>query len=106
MWVAINITSPEYGDIYKLLLGWYGSYATGDSWKINSGIVKVEDAGDYWKVFGESGSVYTCYKEAERFSRYTQMIFDNFSDDITKMGDGYSIVQVDAAESFKQFMEN
>ena len=62
-WVIIKITGIEDKDFYKVLAGWSGGYLDGDSWRMNSGIVKIEDAGDYWRFIGASGSVYKCHKE-------------------------------------------
>ena len=62
-WVIIKITGIEDKDFYKVLGGWSGGYLDGDSWRMNSGIEKVEDDGDYWNFVGSSGSVYRCHKE-------------------------------------------
>jgi len=60
-WVVLKI--EDNGKIgYKVLAGWSGSYLEGQSWKINSGIVKVEEDGDYYLFYGNSGSVYKCHK--------------------------------------------
>lgn len=45
---------------YKVLGGWSGGYTTGDSWRLNSGITRVEKEGDYYLFYGHSGSVYRC----------------------------------------------
>ena len=37
-WLVLKI-----GDLYKVYGTWYGGYLGSDSWKINSGIVKVEE---------------------------------------------------------------
>lgn len=60
-WVVIKITDKE-NVTYKLLVGWLGSYTTGDSWRINSGITKFEDAGSYYVAHGHSGSSYALIK--------------------------------------------
>lgn len=56
---------------YKVLAQWSGGYTQGDSWKLNSGIVKVTTetnmVGDrenrYYLFHGYSKSVYKCNKE-------------------------------------------
>ena len=58
-WVVVKVDE----DFYKVLAGWSGGYLDGDSWRLNSGITKVEEDGDYWLFIGESGSVYQCHKE-------------------------------------------
>lgn len=61
-WVVIFMNGDD--PHYRILAGWSGGYTTGDSWKMNSGITKVEEDGDYYDFIGSSGSVYRCHKEA------------------------------------------
>jgi hypothetical protein len=63
-WVILKIVLP--GEVnYKVLAGWSGGYLDGDSWRMNSGITKVEEEGDYFLFHGYSGSIYRCHKDAE-----------------------------------------
>ena len=43
-WVVIKMDGDN--PHYRVLAGWSGGYLHGDSWKINSGITRVEDDGD------------------------------------------------------------
>lgn len=61
-WVIVKISQPDLPAVYKVLAGWSGGYLDGDSWRMNSGIVKVEKNGDYFDFTGDSGSVYKCHK--------------------------------------------
>lgn len=61
-WVVVKITT-EKETLYKVLAGWSGGYLYGDSWQLNSGIVRVEKEGDYFLFYGYSGSCYKCHKE-------------------------------------------
>lgn len=61
-WVVIKIEGDD--PHYRVLAGWSGGYTTGSSWKLNSGITRVEDAGEYYNFYGFSGSVYHCHKES------------------------------------------
>lgn len=60
-WVVVflNGAAPHY----RILAGRSGSYMTGDSWRMNSGITSVEEDGDYFLFYGSSGSCYKCHKE-------------------------------------------
>ena len=62
-WVVLKITVEEI-PLYKVLAGWSGGYLDGDSWRINSGITKVTENGDYLEFWGYSGSVYVCHKKS------------------------------------------
>lgn len=45
-WVVIKFGGSD--PHYRVLAGWSGGYTTGDSWRMNSGIVQHEFDGDYW----------------------------------------------------------
>jgi len=64
-----------------LSLGGYGGYAGSNSWTISSGIEEMIDRGDHWEIPNHSGSVYYCYKSAERFSMLTGSIYSNYAKD-------------------------
>ena len=61
-WVVIKMDGDE--PHYRVLAGWSGGYLDGNSWKVNSGIVRVEIDGDYYRFYGLSGSCYSCHKES------------------------------------------
>jgi hypothetical protein len=60
-WVVIHFNGPD--PHYKVLGGWSGSYLDSDHWRLNSGITRVEEDGDYFNFIGHSGSVYRCHKD-------------------------------------------
>ena len=63
-WVVLKVKEGKGTfPFYKVLAGWSGGYLSGDSWRINSGVTEVKDAGDYYEFYGESGSLYRCHKE-------------------------------------------
>ena len=74
-WVVIKFTqqvksgNTGYGRsekvFYKVLGGWSGGYLDGDSWRLNSGIVDVEETTDSFIFIGGSGSRYICDKTQE-----------------------------------------
>ena len=63
-WVVVKLTTPTQGTIYKAIGGWSGGYLDGDSWRINSGVVKVTEDKNYYYFIGHSGSVYKCSKNS------------------------------------------
>lgn len=76
VWVILKIErNTEL--TYKVLAGWYGGYLNWDSWKINSGITKVEKEGDCYLFYGHSGSIYKCHKDIYRLSGMTAGILEN-----------------------------
>jgi hypothetical protein len=62
-WVVLKIDIEE--TFYKILAGWSGGYLDGDSWRMNSGIERVEEVGDFYNFIGSSGSIYSCHKGSE-----------------------------------------
>ena len=61
-WVVIFLNGGD--PHYRLLVGTSGGYTTWDSWRMNSGITRVEEDEHYFYFYGSSGSCYKCYKEA------------------------------------------
>lgn len=86
-WVIVKIARPE-GTEYKVLGGWNGGYLHGSSWRLNSGIVRAEQRGDYMHFFGNSGSEYRCDKTSQRLSMATGDIFEQ----LVKQGEDKNIV--------------
>lgn len=60
-WVVLKMIHKDQ-TFYKILGGWVGGYLNGDSWRLNSGVEKVELDNDLYKFYGSSGSVYNCHK--------------------------------------------
>lgn len=68
-------------DDYRVFGTWGGGYLTGDSWRVNSGIMTVEDDGDYWNFHGFTQSVYRCRKEAHGIAgAYNNGVLQNLLD--------------------------
>ena len=81
-WVILKIKGNE--TYYRVFSGWRGGYLDGDSWKINSGIVGIEEDEDYYYFEGHSGSCYQCHKNGYGlkdsmyyFSSYVQGVLEN-----------------------------
>lgn len=56
-WQFLHIKS-EKESIVKLLATWSGGYLHGDSWRLNSGVTRIEFSDEGILVHGHSGSVY------------------------------------------------
>ena len=89
-WVVIKFTqqvksgNTGYGRtekvFYKVLGGWPGGYLDGDSWRMNSGIVDVEETTDSFIFIGGSGSRYICDKTQECLRMNTAGIWKQIQD--------------------------
>lgn len=88
-WVVLEIQGATEV-IRKVLGGWYGGFANGDSWKLNSGIEETVETPDYYDFIGYSGSTYRCYKSAERMTGLTSAIYASFKE---TLGDRIKIVR-------------
>lgn len=64
--------------IYKILATFYGGYLSGDSWKLNSGVTKIEEEDQCYLFYGSSGSVYRCHKNSYGMGGYTSGIYASF----------------------------
>jgi len=75
-WVILCLTPKGEQPIYKVFAGWYGSYTTGASWKLNSGIEKVTKTKGNYSILGSSGSIYDCATACEGMSGYMMQVLD------------------------------
>ena len=90
-WVVLKLQN-EGGTLYKVLAGWSGGYTTGDSWRINSGIVRVEEKPKHWEFYGLSGSVYKCHRKGYRLTVAINGIYNELKE---KFGDKVQLMPED-----------
>lgn len=91
-WVVIEINSEKHGKIRKVFAGWYGGFTSGDAWKLNSGITKVEQDGNFWRFTGESGSVYECHKDMHGMSGYMGGVLQGWQEDAHRLNATIEVV--------------
>lgn len=75
-WMVIFIKSED--PHYRLFMSFGGGYLHGDSWRMNSGITRVEVDEDKYTFIGSSGSSYTVHKDMYGATIYGAGILDNF----------------------------
>lgn len=95
-WSILLFNSPTYGKIHKVFAGWYGGFTQGDSWKLSSGIVSMEDSEKHFSSLQESGSIYNLYKNSEKLSSYQLGILGGWREQMAEQG--VSVVIVDAKD--------
>lgn len=78
-WVVIKMTNKDQ-TFYKVLGGWSGGYLDGDSWRLNSGVERVELDNDRYMFYGSSGSVYNCHKESYGLKMITTGIWNQMKE--------------------------
>lgn len=61
-WVIVKISTNDE-EIFKVFGTWAGGYLDVDRWRLNSGIVSVEQDDNFYYFFGYSGSCYKCHKK-------------------------------------------
>lgn len=77
-WVVVKINGDD--PHYRVLAGWSGGFATGDSWRMNSGIKEVIETDTSFEFIGASGSVYCCGKRSYGIRMNTCSIWCHFKD--------------------------
>lgn len=65
---------------YRVFGSWSGGYTSGDKWKMNSGIVKVELIDNHYHFHGASGSVYICHKDGYGANTFGSGIIKQYID--------------------------
>ncbi|MCK4500774.1 hypothetical protein KAU11_09765, partial [Candidatus Babeliales bacterium] len=58
-WIVLKISNGE-DVMYKVLTQTYGGYASGDGWRLNSGVSSIEENRGEIMFHGYSGSIYYC----------------------------------------------
>lgn len=99
-WIIVKMTLPDEEPFFKVLAGWSGGYLDGDSWRMNSGIVKVEEDGDHYLFIGDSGSVYKCHKGSETLRMNNAGVYAQL---VEKHPDWAK--QIDYADFIKEFSD-
>jgi hypothetical protein len=61
-WVVIKLKGDD--PHYRILAGWSGGYTTSDTWRMNSGITRVDETEYAFLFYGASGSCYEGRKTA------------------------------------------
>jgi hypothetical protein len=90
-WVILKLPN----NLYKVYGTWYSDYSTGAKWKINSGILKVEQDEDFYYFTGYSGSCYKCRKKKYGVAtNYNQIFLDR----IIKQAEGKVEVMEDVED--------
>jgi len=92
-WVILKVIHKDVM-YYKVLAGWYGGYANGDSWKINSSIASVDKVDGIYEFYGYSGSVYFCNEKTERLTGLTASILESYQKDMEGIGASMEVVPV------------
>lgn len=99
VWIIVELSGKKVEETYhRILAGWYGGYARGDSWKMSSGITKITDRIDHWEIENTSGSVYCCGKNNEKTSSYTEGIFHHYA---KNSNEDISMIKIDISELIK-----
>jgi hypothetical protein len=93
-WEIVEIKSDGHETLRKVLGSWYGGFGDSDSWRFSSGITNVVDRDTYWEVENYSGSIYTCYKEAQGISAYTLGVLDKLTKEAEEVGASVTIVDI------------
>lgn len=83
--ISINGSNPHY----RVLAGWGGGYLHGTSWKLNSGITRVERDDDYLLFYGSSDSIYRCHKAGYGLRMSTAAIWNQLE---AKYGDKVALL--------------
>ena len=78
-WAVIKLTNKEGKIHYRVFGTWYGGYTSGSSWRMNSGINRVDENEKYYLFYGSSGSEYACKKGAYGTSGYSAAVLHDLA---------------------------
>lgn len=95
-WVVIKITNDEGKFHHRVFGSWFGGFADGNSWKMNSGIESVTENGDEYLFHGTSGSTYSCIKDTYGTHMYGEGVLQSYIEDAPKIGASIEVLPMDA----------
>lgn len=98
-WVILKFKSDKQ-TYYKVLGSWYGGYTQGDSWRLSSGLERIEQDGDVLSMHNFSGSVYKVNKNSEGMHMTAGGIFAQAVEEGKKQG--VEVTQVTVEEFNKE----
>jgi len=78
-WELIKVVKDDQV-IYKVLGEWSGSYLTGYSWRISSGVVGLMKTKGNYIFQNHSGSIYKCGIQAKYLGLTTSSIFEKIKE--------------------------
>ena len=103
-WVVLKFSGAAVGTpLYKVFAGWYGGYTHGDSWKMNSGITRIEHDDGIYRISGASGSTYSCPDQYESMSVYMTQVYYTMLKDISDAKLDVTVEVVPIESILKQF---
>jgi hypothetical protein len=76
-WLMIKLTNKDNKIHYRIFACWYGGYLGSNSWKLNSGVTRVDKEGYVYSFHGTSGSVYQCHEDRYGTSGYGSGVLSN-----------------------------
>lgn len=86
LWTVLQLTDPASERHWRILASWYGGFAEPDSWGMSSGITKMEDGSDLWRVHNVNGSVYLCVKGAQGTSGFASGVLAYYQEAMRAAG--------------------
>ena len=84
-WIVVKLTNKQDKIHYRVFACWYGGFAGSDSWKLNSGITKVNSVDDFYEFSGSSGSLYRCHKNSYGTSGYGHSVLTNLIENAVEL---------------------
>ena len=88
-WVIIKLVQDDGKVLHRVLGGWSESYLYGSSWRINSGITRVEQDVDMYHIHVRSGFVYHFQNNMQRL---TMARAPTFAAIVDKLGEDRAMI--------------
>jgi len=94
-YVILKIDAPGQETLHKVFASWVRGYTTGDTWRMNSGIVEVSETDTHYIFSGDSGSTYKCLKGSEGTSGFGYSALQGLKEKALAGGVKLEVVSVD-----------
>ena len=91
-WVLLKLTNKETQEVHqRVYAGWFGGFAHGDNWRLNSGVVDTHEYDNYFVFTSASGKEYICYKNSQGTEGMSMYMLNVLHDIIEKASETVDI---------------
>lgn len=93
LWEIVRVKVDDQ-QIDKVIGSWYGGYGGSDNWRFSSGITKIDENDSHYDIHNHSGSVYTCYKNRQGMSGFTNREYGSIKKQIEQLGGSIEVLDI------------
>ena len=96
-WAFLKIQVEGCEPTVKVFGSWAGGHLNGDWWRVNSGVIQIEENLNEYIVSGYSGSQYILSKQNNHITSYNKGVLEDMIQELLSYGHQAEIISVQEA---------